>query len=94
MEDYDNVAWDRDDEVYEKAVLSLRRNMTCEKLETLTSKKCGQQATMDGPLRIGGYNAIYRMKVEESSMGDVVIRVPIHGSVKFPEEKRSLKWRL
>lgn len=42
---------------------------------------------MNGSLRIGGYNAIYRMKFEESSMDNVVIRVPIHGSVKFPEEK-------
>jgi hypothetical protein len=43
MQDYDDVAWDRDDEVYEKAILSLRRSITCEKLEILTSKKCGRQ---------------------------------------------------
>ncbi|MGD6501979.1 hypothetical protein VWW94_22320, partial [Xanthomonas citri pv. citri] len=87
MQNYDNVVWDRDDEIYEKAVLNLRKNTTCERMEILTSKKIGQQAIMNGPLRIGGYNAIYRIKFERSSTNDVVIRVPIYGSVIFPEEK-------
>ncbi|KAL3422329.1 phosphotransferase [Phlyctema vagabunda] len=87
MQDYDNVAWDRDDEIYEKAVLNLRKTTTCERMETLTSKKCEQQATMNGPLKVGGYNAIYQMNFQESSVDDVIIRVPIFGSIKFPEEK-------
>lgn len=59
--DFDNVAWDRSDEAWEEWQKLYRRISTLHKIETFVRQKFGNTATWVTPMRIGGYNNLYRM---------------------------------
>jgi hypothetical protein len=87
QQDFDNVAWDRNDEAWENTLKSLRTNSTCLAMESLAKEKCGKRATLATPLMAGGYNMLYRMRLEETSIGDVLLRISCPGRIQFPDEK-------
>lgn len=86
QQDFDNVAWDRNDEVWEKTLKRLRTNSTSLAMESLAKEKCGRRATLIEPLMAGGYNMLYRMRLEETLIDDVVLRIACLGRVQFPNE--------
>jgi hypothetical protein len=84
--DFDNVAWDRNDAAWEKSLKFSRRVTTVHKIESLATQKLGKTAKLVAPIRVGGYNSLYRMRIEGSD-GDVMVRLPQPDLVQFPDEK-------
>ncbi|TVY57698.1 hypothetical protein LSUE1_G010245 [Lachnellula suecica] len=84
--DFDNVAWDRSDEAWEESQKLFRRVSTLHKIESFVTQKFGKTATWVTPMRIGGYNNLYRMRIE-GSKDDVMIRLPQPSLAQFPGEK-------
>ncbi|KAH9217906.1 hypothetical protein DL95DRAFT_423724 [Leptodontidium sp. 2 PMI_412] len=87
QQDFDNVAWDRNDEAWQKTLKRLRTSATCLAVESLAGEKCGKRATLVTPLMAGGYNMLYRMRLEETSIDDVLLRISCPGRTQFPHEK-------
>ena len=87
-QNFDNAAWDKNDDAEEESQLRLRRKNTCEQVEGLVRQKCGKSATLVSPLVIGGLNIHYRVHLEgEDSSSDVMVRLPWPYAACFPGEK-------
>ncbi|KAH6710987.1 hypothetical protein BKA61DRAFT_737861 [Leptodontidium sp. MPI-SDFR-AT-0119] len=84
--DFDNLAWDRSDEALEESQKLCRRISTLRKIESFVTQKFGRTATWVTPMRIGGHNILYRMRIE-GSKDDVIIRLPQPSLAQFPGEK-------
>ncbi|KAH9224627.1 phosphotransferase [Leptodontidium sp. 2 PMI_412] len=84
--DFDNLAWDRSDEALEESQKLCRRISTLRKIESFVTQKFGRTATWVNPMRIGGYNILYRMRIE-GSKDDVIIRLPQPSLAQFPGKK-------
>lgn len=84
--DFDNVAWDRSDEAWEESQKLFRRVSMLRKIESFVTQKFGKTATWVTPMRIGGYNNLYRMRIKGSD-DDVIIRLPQPNLAQFPDEK-------
>ena len=63
-----------------------RRFSTLRKIESFVTEKFGKTATWVTPFKVGGYNNLYKMKIEGSGE-DVLIRLPQPNLAQFPEEK-------
>ncbi|KAF4628329.1 hypothetical protein G7Y89_g9823 [Cudoniella acicularis] len=88
QQDFDNVVWDINDEAWGKTGKRLCTKMTCLAIESVAADKCGKRATLVPPLRAGGYNMIYRIRLEELSTNDgIVFRISRPDLTQFPEEK-------
>ena len=84
--EYDNVAWDRNDLAWEESQKYFRSFSTLHKMESFVSEKFERTATWVKPFHIGGYNNLYRMKIE--GINDcVLLRLPQPNIVLFPDEK-------
>lgn len=83
---FDDAALDRNDERWEESQRFFRLQSTLRMVESLVTEKIGQRATWVSPLTVGGYNNLYRMRIEESA-DDVIIRPPQPHRAQFPEEK-------
>ncbi|TVY29655.1 hypothetical protein LHYA1_G000890 [Lachnellula hyalina] len=84
--DYDNAAWDRNDLAWEESQKYFRSFSTLHKMESFVSEKFERTATWVKPFHIGGYNNLYRMKIE--GINDCVpLRLPQPNIVLFPDEK-------
>lgn len=83
---FDNVAWDRSDEAWGESQKLFRRVSTLRKIESFVTQKFGKTATWVTPMRIGGYNNLYRMRIK-GSKDDVIIRLPQPSLAQFPGEK-------
>ncbi|KAE8443747.1 hypothetical protein EG329_001427 [Mollisiaceae sp. DMI_Dod_QoI] len=55
-------------------------------MESFVTQKFGKIAIWVAPMRIGGYNNLYRMRIE-GSKDDVIIRLPQPSLAQFPAEK-------
>ncbi|KAF5670912.1 kinase-like domain-containing protein [Fusarium heterosporum] len=86
QEELDNLVWDRNDEESEVAQNQLRLKTFCRKVEEFTQQKFGKPARLISPLIFGGFNVLYRMRVEGLSP-DVMVRLPCPSLVQFPREK-------
>jgi hypothetical protein len=87
-QDFDNVAWDKDDDAEEASQKRLGRKSICRQLEMLVKQKCGKDAALVPPLVIGGCNIHYKMRLgSESSSSNVMVRLPWPHSAPFPSEK-------
>ena len=84
--DFDSVAWNRNDKVWEESQKLFRRVSTLRRIQSFVTQKFGKTATWVTPMRIGGYNNLYRMRIEGSD-DDVIIRLPQPSLVQFPDEK-------
>ncbi|KAL2061976.1 hypothetical protein VTL71DRAFT_7354 [Oculimacula yallundae] len=89
-ENLDNLIWDKNDEEWEILQPVLRRRGTIDLVEALASNKLGRRATWVTPMNIGGYNIVYRLRMEEPP-ADVIVRRSIDCYAKFPEEKTSIE---
>jgi hypothetical protein len=85
-QDSDNLAWDRSDELWERAMEQVRLSSTCRKIESLAEKLFGKPATLVTPLIIGGFNVLYPIRIEDLS-ANVLVRLPCPNQTVFPEEK-------
>jgi hypothetical protein len=84
--DYDNVAWDRNDAAWEESHKELPLLSTRRRVESLAEKKFGKPATWVPKIIFGGYNALYRIRLEGVSP-DVIVRLPQRNRAQFPDEK-------
>ncbi|KAF4471880.1 Phosphotransferase [Fusarium albosuccineum] len=85
-QNFDDVAWDRNDEAFEESQKRLRLKTTCRLVEALAKKVFEKQASLVSPIYFGGFNVLYRIQLEGDS-SDVIVRVPCPDLVQFPEEK-------
>ncbi|KAH6665755.1 phosphotransferase [Halenospora varia] len=69
-EDFDNLAWDKNDEEWKEAQKQLRRQATYRKVESLVRQKYGKPATIS----------------VEGTSDDVMVRLPCPGLAQFPDE--------
>lgn len=86
QEELDNLAWDNNDEDSEKALKQMRHKSVCRNIEELSEAKFGKPATLITPLVAGGFNMLYRIRVEEISP-DIMVRLPCPSLIQFPWEK-------
>ncbi|KAG9240288.1 phosphotransferase [Calycina marina] len=85
-QDFDELAWDKNDEEWEHAKKALSKKSLCRRLELLVAEKFGKPATWITPMIIGGFNNLYRIRVEDFSP-DVLVRRPYVSQAQLPEEK-------
>ncbi|CZT05323.1 uncharacterized protein RAG0_11473 [Rhynchosporium agropyri] len=85
-QDFDELAWDRNDEEWEEAQKALSKKSLCRRIELLVAEKFGKPATWITPMIIGGFNNLYRIRVKDFSP-DVLVRRPSVSQAQFPEEK-------
>ncbi|KAL3419901.1 phosphotransferase [Phlyctema vagabunda] len=86
QEELDNLVWDKNDEDSEEATKRMRLKTTCRQVELLAAQLFGKPATLISPLFIGGFNILYRVRVDGVSP-DVIVRLPCPSLVQFPDEK-------
>ncbi|KAK1973252.1 phosphotransferase [Colletotrichum cereale] len=86
QEELDNLVWDKNDEDHDEAQRRMRLSTTCRKVAELAEEKFGKPATLISPLVVGGFNILYRIRLEETSR-DVMVRLPCPSLVQFPDEK-------
>jgi len=85
-DDFDNLVWDKNDQEWEIVQPKLRQRSTLHAVEDLGTAMFGSTAKWVSPMSIGGYNIIYRLKVEGFD-SDVLVRRPIPCYAQFPVEK-------
>ena len=85
-EDFDNYVWDKNDEAWEEFQKQLRQPSAPRRARLLVQQKFGKPATLVPPMIIGGYNVLYRLRIE-GVVSDVLIRLPCPSFAQFPEEK-------
>lgn len=86
QEELDNLVWDKNDEDSDEAQKRMRLKTTCRKVEELAQEKFAKPATLISPLIFGGFNILYRIRLEGTSP-DVMVRLPCPSLVQFPNEK-------
>ncbi|KAF4980538.1 hypothetical protein FZEAL_3473 [Fusarium zealandicum] len=86
QEELDNLVWDKNDDDSEKAQKQMRLKTVCSKVEKLAEAKLGKPARLISPLMVGGFNILYRIRLEDTSP-DVMVRLPCPSLVQFPDEK-------
>ncbi|KAF5233786.1 hypothetical protein FANTH_12448 [Fusarium anthophilum] len=86
QEEHDNLVWDKNDEAVEVAQQQTRLKTFCRKVEGFVKQKFGRPATLISPLMMGGFNVLYRVRVEDMSP-DVMVRLPCPSLAQFPVEK-------
>ncbi|KAG4432388.1 hypothetical protein IFR05_012138 [Cadophora sp. M221] len=89
-EDFDNLVWDRNDEEWEKTQPKMQQRSTIQLVEKLATEKFGCPTNWIAPINIGGYNIVYRLRVQSYS-SDIIIRRPIRCYAQFPEKKTSIE---
>ena len=85
-QDFDDLAWDRNDQEWEEAQKALSKRSLCRRHEVLVAEKFGKPATWITPMIIGGFNNLYRIHVD-GFHPDVFVRRPSISQAQFPEEK-------
>lgn len=85
-QDYDNAAWDVNEDESDRAVTQLTSKSSCAKAVSVVTKQFGKAAKLVTPLQLGGYNILYRVHVD-GIHEDVLVRVPCPKLSQFPKEK-------
>lgn len=87
-QDSDNLAWDRSDELFEKAREYVRLKSQCQKAESVARRIMGPSTKLVFPLVMGGFNVLYPMRVEDRNPPfQVLVRLCCPDQLVFPEEK-------
>ncbi|KAF5027364.1 hypothetical protein F66182_524 [Fusarium sp. NRRL 66182] len=86
QEELDNLVWDKNDQDADAARQEMRLKTFCRKVEKLAQDKLGKPAKLVSPLLFGGFNIVYRVRLEGMSP-DVLVRLPCPSLVQFPREK-------
>ncbi|KAF9760748.1 hypothetical protein IL306_004141 [Fusarium sp. DS 682] len=85
-QDSDNLAWDRSDELWAKAMKHVRLSSRCREFESFAERTFGKAATLLTPIIIGGFNVLYPMRIEGLSC-NVLVRLPCPDQAMSPIEK-------
>lgn len=85
-QNFNDVAWDKSDAAEEESEKKLRKEFTCCRVEAFVKEKCGKPIEILSIIT-GGLNIHYRMRFEEDSLPDVMVRVPWPAAAQFPNEK-------
>ena len=85
-QDSDDVAWERSDEDWDEDMRRARRDSMGSKIEAFASNMFGSPASVVPPLILGGFNAIYPMRIQDRP-DPVIVRCPLPHRPLFPEEK-------
>lgn len=83
---FDNLVWDRNDEAWEESQKQLRLKASCRIVEFIVEQKFGKRTSLISPLIMGGYNILYRLRLQDSP-ANVLLRVPCPNLAQFPIEK-------
>lgn len=86
QEELDNLVWDKNDEDSDKALLDMRHKSLCRRIEEWSEVKFGKPAKLISPLVGGGFNMLYRIRLEDTSP-DIMVRLPCPSLIQFPGEK-------
>ncbi|KAF4438625.1 hypothetical protein F53441_12758 [Fusarium austroafricanum] len=86
QEELDNLVWDKNDADSAAAQDELRLMAFCSKVEEFVQGKFGKPASLISPMIFGGYNVVYRVRVQGISP-DLILRLPCPRLVPFPHEK-------
>ncbi|UNI16996.1 hypothetical protein JDV02_003378 [Purpureocillium takamizusanense] len=86
QEELDNLAWDKNDVDTKEALLDMRHKTVCRNVEELSEARFGKPARLITPLIGGGFNMLYRIRLEDTSP-DIMVRLPCPGLIQFPQEK-------
>ncbi|TVY38041.1 hypothetical protein LSUB1_G005273 [Lachnellula subtilissima] len=84
-QDFDELVWDKNDEKWEEVQKALSKKSMCRRLELLVTEKFGKPATWITPMILGGFNNLYRIRIEDAF--DVLVRRPSVSQAQLPEEK-------
>ncbi|EXL65866.1 hypothetical protein FOPG_17932 [Fusarium oxysporum f. sp. conglutinans race 2 54008] len=85
-QNYDDVAWNKNDEAFDDSQKQLRHKTTCRLVESLAESILNKRASLSSPIFFGGFNVIYRLRPEGDPY-DVIVRLPCPDLAQFPEEK-------
>lgn len=85
-EGFDNLVWDKNDDEWESVQPGLRHRSAIRLVEALATEKLNHPSTWITPMNIGGFNIVYRLRIESFS-SDIIVRRPILCYAQFPEEK-------
>ncbi|KAF9780359.1 hypothetical protein IL306_000617 [Fusarium sp. DS 682] len=85
-QNFDDVAWDRNDEAWDESQKRHRLKPFCRQVESLAEKIFEKQASRVPPIFFGGFNVLYRIRLEGEA-SDVIVHLPCPDLVQFPEEK-------
>lgn len=64
-QDFDNVAWDKNDEAAEESQERLQLKTTCRLVESLIEEVFKTPAILQPPIFFGGFNVIHHVRLEE-----------------------------
>ncbi|KAG7289142.1 hypothetical protein NEMBOFW57_005505 [Staphylotrichum longicolle] len=85
-QDSDDVAWERSDEVWDEDMRRAQRNSVGHKIEAFAGNMFGSPATVVDPIILGGFNALYPVRIQGRSDA-VLVRCPLSHRPLFPEEQ-------
>ncbi|RGP63746.1 phosphotransferase [Fusarium sporotrichioides] len=86
-QNFDDAAWDKNDEALEESQKQLRLKSTCRQVEAFAEAALGRKsASLVSPIFFGGFNVLYRIHFQKG-LFDVLVRLPCPALVQFPEEK-------
>lgn len=86
QEELDNLVWNKNNEDSDKPLIQLQLATTYCEAERLAEHIFGKPAILVSPLVAGGYNMLYRIRLEGVSP-DVMVRLPWPSVIQFPDEK-------
>lgn len=82
---YDNTAWDSNDDELETVKRQIVSSSFCSRVLSVVSRRFGEAAAELVEIRLGGYNILYRVRVD--GLSDILVRVPCPSLSQFPKEK-------
>ena len=85
-QDYDNDAWDLNDDASDISIKQLTRSSVCDRVVSAVAKQFQKPATLVKPLQLGGNNILYRVHVD-GLQRDILVRLPCPNLSEFPMEK-------
>jgi hypothetical protein len=86
QEELDQLVWDRNDDDYDISVKDMRMSAFVGDIKDLVADKFGTEAEFVGPVFFGGFNVLYRMRLDGHAR-EVMVRLPMPFLVQDPEEK-------
>ncbi len=83
--DYDDDAWNLNDDEFEAVKHQIMSRSFCNRVLATVSTRFGKAEKLV-EVRLGGYNILYRVRVD-GLQSDVLVRIPCPSQSQFPEEK-------
>lgn len=85
-ESHDVLIWDKHDQEVENDIQQMQQTHTLLQVQKLASQRLGKDASLVLPLIAGGFNMVYRLRIE-GSCHDAIVRLPFPTAVAFAADK-------